>query len=124
MPSPYGDNVFCQSNLNVSTAKTKWIDGPCRVHSIFVIPGSTNITEPAYLDFWSGDPDSGGVKTLSVPIMWGPNSTMQGSVYIKIPMNGIRFTDTVYAKITGAVSGEPSCTSLTYSGAMETIPAA
>lgn len=123
MPSPYGDNVFCQSNLDVTNTKTKWIDGPCRIHSIFIIPNSAVIGTAAYLNFYSGDPDSGGVKMLSVPIMWGPGSTMQGAIYIKIPMNGIRFTDTVYAIITGAISGEPDCTMVTYSGAMETIPA-
>ena len=123
MPSPCGDNVFCQSNLNVMAAKTKWIDGPCRIHSIYVIPGGTLTTVPAYLDFYSGDPDSGGVRVLSLPITHAPSHTMQGAIYVKIPMNGIRCDDTVWAKLSNATLAEPVCTTLTYSGARETIPA-
>ena len=123
MPSPYGDNVFCQSNLNVSSAKTKWVDGPCRIHSIYVIPGSAVSGAPAYLDFYSGDPDAGGVRVLSLPITHAPSHTMQGAIYVKIPMNGIRCDDTVWAKLSGAISNEPDCTMITYSGARETIPA-
>ena len=123
MAALYGDNVFCQANLDVTTGKTKWIDGPCRVHSFYVIPGASNISTPAFLDFYSGDPDAGGVKTLSVPITYSPAHEMQGAISIKIPLNGIRFSDTMWSKISGATAGEPDCTMIIYSGARESLSA-
>lgn len=121
MSSLYGDNVFCQSNLDVTTSKTKWIDGPCNIHSIYVIPNASVVTEPGYLDFYSGDPDSAGIIRLSVPLTYSPQHTMQGAINIKIPLNGIRFEDTVYAKLSGASLAEPDCTMVTYTGAREDI---